>query len=205
MFIVIIYLEVAMELLIVYIGILITKLLMQCMYLLYTRLISDSGTGRINQDLLNYIASGSSNLTKLTIKRYIFHVNGLSVPTFNFITDLILGQFHLNHTLGASICLNCPNLINLTITLTHGDIINQFNIMLEYIAKSFKSLKKFELIVIGGYVFSLKFHYLTTIQTLILRNYHRWTIDLMAKYFPPHFRNTRDIHIPSGEVVVLNK
>jgi hypothetical protein len=162
-------------------------------------------SGRMSQDLLDYIATGSSNLTKLSIYRYIFHINNLTIPIFNFITDLKLGQFHLNHTMGANICLNCPNLINLSITLTNGDIINQFNIMLEYMAKFFKNLKKFELIIKEVYFGSFKFSYLTTIKTFIIRNYYIWTIDIQAKQLPPQFRYPKKISIPAGKVIVLNK
>jgi hypothetical protein len=162
-------------------------------------------SGNISQNLLNYIANGSSNLSNLCIKRYIFHMNDLFVPTFNFITDLKLGQFHLNHTLAANICLNCPNLINLTIILTHGDIINQFNIMLEYIAQSFKILKKFELIVKGAYIRAFKFRCLTTIQTLVVRNYKKSAMNLQSKHLPSQFLYLRDICIPSGKAIVLNK
>ncbi|KXN64809.1 hypothetical protein CONCODRAFT_156749 [Conidiobolus coronatus NRRL 28638] len=162
-------------------------------------------SGYISQDLLNYIANGSSSLTELSIEKYLYHINNLSIPKFNFITELKLGQFQLYRTLGANICLNCPNLINLTITLTNGDINKQFNIMLESLAKSFKNLKKFELIVKGVYMRSLNFRFLTTIHTLIIRNYYKSAINLQAKQFPSQFRYPRDILIPSGKVIALNK
>lgn len=161
-------------------------------------------SGQISQDELNYIAN-SSNLTELSIIQDLDISTSLSIPIFNFITNLKLNQFYESHHYGAKICENCPNLTSLTLNILNLNIKElEFNNMLQTMAQNLKMLKKFELIVKVSGLGPLYFCCLNSIQCFIIRNYSSGKFNINSNQLPSQFRNIKVESLVSGKVMILN-